>query len=452
LIITHHTNSFLSVKSGSFRFVSDPWSGEANYGGWRPLPELANPELIDILDDTKLLYISHLHSDHFCPHVLKLIKNKDLTIVIKDFKSKRLLNNIKELGFENVLELVAWEPKKFGPFEITIIPQGLTNSDDLEDDLDYDLDTSVLIYDTESKTVFFHLVDNSFSEMQLYDISKFSISRYAKSLDIATLTCGAASEWPQCFPQLDRRKSKELYLKTQLNAFKKDIEALNVKWIMTGGGRYCIGGRFHGLNRYIAIPSNDELKKFIPNGSFLLDIEGGGSVEFLKSDGNETCTSPKINSVKEPSLSEDDAILLNKHKYNYEEYFEEDHNKFLECFKITKQRWNNKINELGIKPVHSIFFKIYNRLPIDSFGDFNSKDGLCYNDETDLLCLYDNDTTNARHVIHIEKQALLSCMKHRFILKQVLSGSLAIQFREPDTFDVAANFSLAFFGHPPCDI
>ena len=50
-----------------------------------------------------------------------------------------------------------------------------SNNDSLPEDLNYDLDTSVLIYDTETKTVFFHLVDNSLSEMQQSDVSRFSI-------------------------------------------------------------------------------------------------------------------------------------------------------------------------------------------------------------------------------------------------------------------------------------
>ena len=93
--ITHHTNSFLSVETSSQVFISDPWSGEANYGGWRSLPELPEQEITTCFDKASLIYISHLHSDHFCPNVLALVKDKSKKFVIKDFKSKRLLQKIK---------------------------------------------------------------------------------------------------------------------------------------------------------------------------------------------------------------------------------------------------------------------------------------------------------------------------------------------------------------------
>ena len=52
----------------------------------------------------ELLYISHLHCDHFDPKTLGKYKNKNTKIIIKKFKSKRLKNKIKNLGFKNIIE------------------------------------------------------------------------------------------------------------------------------------------------------------------------------------------------------------------------------------------------------------------------------------------------------------------------------------------------------------
>ena len=56
-----------------------------------------------------------------------------------------------------------------------------------------------------------------------------------------------------------------------------------------------------------------------------------------------------------------------------------------------------------------------------------------------------SDSTSL-HYIHLESKALNACIHHGFILKQILSGSLAIQYRKPDIFSPEAIFSLAFFG------
>ena len=62
-----------------------------------------------------------------------------------------------------------------------------------------------------------------------------------------------------------------------------------------------------------------------------------------------------------------------------------------------------------------------------------------------VLCLYKNDNSDDfLHYIHIERKALNACIQNGFILKHILSGSLAIQYRKPDIFSPEAVFSLAF--------
>ena len=63
---------------------------------------LSRAELLDCKNylDVDVLYVSHLHKDHFDEETLKLL-SKDITIVIPEFRQNRLIDKFKELGFSN---------------------------------------------------------------------------------------------------------------------------------------------------------------------------------------------------------------------------------------------------------------------------------------------------------------------------------------------------------------
>ena len=178
----------------------------------------------------------------------------------------------------------------------------------------------------------------------------------------------------------------------------------------------------------------------MPAGSTLLDIEGSGYINFCQDGRHE------ISSATEPSLTVDYLLSLRSLAYQYENYKLSSEAAFLKLFSQAKSAWQNKVSKLGIRPIHSIYFRVYDKLPIDQHGNVDIADGLSLGDEGSLLCLHAHQNTDGQHIIHIEKSALIAAMQHGFILKQILSGSLAIQYRRPDVFDVATNFSFTFFG------
>ena len=145
VIIQHFCNSFISISSGNQLILCDPWLGLANHGGWHSFPFLNADEVAAKLDEPDLIYISHLHTDHFSPATLKTLASSLTTFLIKNFSRKRLKNQISQLGFKKIIELEAFNPTVIGNFEFTIVPQFETNTDDLCDEVGYDLDTSLVI-------------------------------------------------------------------------------------------------------------------------------------------------------------------------------------------------------------------------------------------------------------------------------------------------------------------
>ncbi len=438
--ITHITNSFLSVEASSTKLLCDPWNGSANYGGWNSLPEISNNLLLDHISSASHLYISHLHSDHFCPAVLNFFPDKSIPIVIKNFKSKRFLNGLSALGFDNITELEPWKVLSFGDLLISIIPQGLTNSDGLDDNLNYDLDTSILVFDRTTNTLLFHLTDNSLDSTQYQQLRDYCFNQFSTSPDVATLNCGAASEWPQCFPALDRESAKSNYLSRELKKYTDACLALSPKFILPGGGRYCLSGRHASLNKYIASPTYDQLRKATPSPTQFLEIEGGGSIKFFKKHKDGYANYDTIKTA-EPTPPNN----LTYRSYEFDRF---DAVVDTESFNSARNRWLKKISALNLFFPHSIYICLYHGLPIDDHGDIDIADPYPDPSSDNVLALYEKQSdSSSLHYIHIDSKAINACIHHGFILKQILSGSLAIQYRSPDVFSPEANFSLAFFGN-----
>ena len=95
-----------SIVNKDLKIICDPWFSPngAYYGEWKQFPENLNVLDSSLLNKIDLVYISHIHDDHFDPWFLRQI-NKQIKILIPRFRDKTLLVKIRELGFSNVLEL-----------------------------------------------------------------------------------------------------------------------------------------------------------------------------------------------------------------------------------------------------------------------------------------------------------------------------------------------------------
>ena len=171
--IIHHCNSFISVKINNTSLICDPWVGFTNDNGWLSYPAFHKGDHILKKLNPDFIYISHLHCDHFDTKTLKNC-NKNVKIIIKKFNDKRLKQKIEKIGFNNIFECSPWKKIKLNKdLSISIIPQISNNSDNLESDINYDLDTSIIIQSNITKKIFFNSVDNPLSIYHYRKINKF---------------------------------------------------------------------------------------------------------------------------------------------------------------------------------------------------------------------------------------------------------------------------------------
>ena len=159
MIINHYCNSFLSVEVNGKKIVCDPWIGATNESAWYSYPFFNQTSFLNEIKPD-FIYISHLHCDHFDPKTLLDYNNKKTQVIIKEFKNKRLKDKISELGYKNIIEIKEWRKTKISnDFNIAIVPQMSSNSSDLDDEVNYDLDTSIIIQSRINKKIFYNNVD-----------------------------------------------------------------------------------------------------------------------------------------------------------------------------------------------------------------------------------------------------------------------------------------------------
>jgi hypothetical protein len=433
--ITHFSNSFISVSSQGERIVCDPWVGKANASGWHSFPEFSESALREHLADVRWVYLSHLHDDHFHPDTLKSCALLDREFIIKRFQSPVFRERLKRLGVTRIHEVDPFTVQRFGQFELSIFPQMTSNSSGLEDDVNYDLDTSIAI--RADGAVFFNQVDNPLSLQDITCIRDYIFENF-ESIDVACIKSGAASEYPHLFLGIDQVAEKHRIIEQSLHALGDWLQVLKPKYYFPAGGTYLIPGSLGVFNDNIAQPDFNSISKFI-NALGLsvqaLSLEGGHFIEL---------TSGQKAGIIGFSLSPIQAnrqAAIEMHQldcYDYENLDVPAYHELVKLLDSAHKNWVKKINTDGLKIHQAIIFKIYNQL-------------LIRNGEPDILKLLggyklsqSDQSIEGELVIHIDQRALFSCLTRHNVWNGVL-GALCLYERRPNFYYPTDVFSLNFF-------
>jgi len=430
--ITHFNNSFILVNEGDDSIICDPWVGKANNGGWQSFPEFSLDALSDKLISAEWVYISHLHSDHFNPIALQLLGLNGKKFIIKKFNNNTLKDRLLKIGITKIYELNPFEIYKFGSFKISILPQMSSNSSDLIDQINYDLDTSIII--KSNGIVFFNQVDNPYSLSDLKNIKDYIDEKYG-NINIACLICGAASEYPQNFININKTFEKNKVIERSLKLLIEKIKILTPNYFFQAGGTYIIPGKLSELNDYIAQPEFKDISNIISsefNNLLPLELEGGRSIKIEKNVENSQIKTELISK----QISKEEAIRnhrLDTYKENIETKIVLKN--YGEILENARNNWKRNITEHHLKIHQAINIIIYSET-ILSDGRFDEK----YRIKEFKL----NDPTPNFHgslSVHIDQKILYDDL----INGRVLSGVLCLFEREPNIFYPTDFFSLNFF-------
>ncbi len=416
--------------------MCDPWMGKANTGGWQSFPEYLPDQLAQYLDDVQYVYISHLHDDHFHPETLKVLGLLDREFVIKRFKSPVMRERLKKIGVAHIHELESFSVKRLGPFEIAIIPQITSNSSNLHDDVNFEMDTSIVL--KADKRVFFNQVDNPLSSSDFSKVRDWITTNFGK-VDIACFMCGAASEYPHLFIGIDQADEKRRIVESSLNKLIGCLELFDPTFYFSAGGTYLIPGLLSNLGKNIAQPSFLEISQKIKQLNLNvkpLTLEGGYSVDLSNFRRDSHILVKQELTPIESNIRE----AIRKHSnapYDYEVLVAPSFEKIISALNEAKVNWLKQINNKALKITQSIRFEIYSELVIKSGRPDSTRRLGTYQ----LFQSEENLTGNLN--IHIDQRALWGCLNRKFIWNGVL-GSLCLFERTPNQFFPADFFSINY--------
>lgn len=94
----------IDTPAGSI--LCDPWVNPAYFASWFPFPDNSQLDW-EQLGDCDYLYVSHLHRDHFDAAHLKRFVSKEATVLLPDYPTSQLEDELRDLGFTRFLKTVS---------------------------------------------------------------------------------------------------------------------------------------------------------------------------------------------------------------------------------------------------------------------------------------------------------------------------------------------------------
>jgi hypothetical protein len=409
--------------------------GKANAGGWQSFPEYSVDQLARHLSDARWIYLSHLHDDHFHPETLKILGLLERDFVIKRFQAPVIRERLKKLGVTRIHEFDPFTVNRLGPFEVVIFPQMTSNSSGLQNDINFDMDTSIAI--KADGSVFFNQVDNPLSLQDLTRIRDY-VAEHLGKIEVSCIMSGAASEYPHLFLGIDQSAEKCRILHRSLQSLVDWLRVLKPRYFFPAGGTYIIPGRLSIYNENIAQPDFAEIARHIEDSGLPVQayhLEGGHYLEY--SAGQKT---PRTGSDLSPIEANRHAAIEmhSQDSYNYEAMEVPEWSELLKFLDSARGNWNLKVSKDNLMIHQSIQFEVYSQLrEVGRRPDASKR----------LGSYQLNKSAHADFgelVIHIDHRALFGCLTRRIIWNGVL-GALCLYERNPNRHYPTDSFSINFF-------
>jgi UDP-MurNAc hydroxylase len=269
--VTYLSSAAIYIEAEGVDVLCDPWLVDgAYYGSWCHYPEPAmGPEDFDDLD---YIYISHIHPDHFDPATLRRM-DKDVPVLIHDYRWDYLRDAIEELGFEvvelahddrthlkgdvhvNVLAADGCDPELCGNFF------GCTWYDDEAEKTGSTQVDSMAVIDDGDTVV----VNTNDCPYPLVEPTCQQVKREYGDVDLLCHQYSAAQFYPQAVANY--RHGKKLEERDRVIQEKHElalnfVELFEPEYYMPFAGEYVLAGDLADLNQYTANPPRAKAKAF----------------------------------------------------------------------------------------------------------------------------------------------------------------------------------------------
>ncbi|UWF76539.1 Rieske 2Fe-2S domain-containing protein [Microbacterium neungamense] len=115
-----HAGMFIETAGGNI--ICDPVIGPSFYGSWFPFPDNRGLDWERLGREADFLYISHRHRDHFDPRLLQRYIRTDIEVLLPEYPTDDLEQDIRALGYHNITYAPAGEIIQRGELKLMITP------------------------------------------------------------------------------------------------------------------------------------------------------------------------------------------------------------------------------------------------------------------------------------------------------------------------------------------
>jgi len=254
--VTYIGHACIVMESAGTRILMDPWLTDPTYHGtWWHYP----PLVLGVRDLPRLdyLYVSHEHPDHFDPPTLRQL-DKDVHVIIANFKRKRFRDRLAALGFRRITEVDFGQDFRCNGsgLALRLIPP----------DRAWD-DSAILVKD--GTTTVLNVNDCHLDDATLERLGK------EQQIDLAFLTFTGASQYPGCFefPLASKIQRWQESKESHVEEFVNWARLLRTKRAVPAAGNFALlapDQLFMNTPNYVNTPQDavDRLRHETP------DIEG----------------------------------------------------------------------------------------------------------------------------------------------------------------------------------
>ncbi|MGH8960408.1 MAG: MBL fold metallo-hydrolase [Jatrophihabitantaceae bacterium] len=120
-----HASVLIETAHGSI--LTDPWVNPAYFGSWFPFPDNSHLDW-DAIGQADYLFVSHLHRDHFDAENLRKHVSKKTTVLLPDYPTTQLEDELRGLGFTSFVKPENGEPLDLDGLQVMI--ESLTSPTD----------------------------------------------------------------------------------------------------------------------------------------------------------------------------------------------------------------------------------------------------------------------------------------------------------------------------------
>ncbi|NIA67833.1 MBL fold metallo-hydrolase [Pelagibius litoralis] len=240
--------AFLITLADGRTILTDPWFSDGiYYGSWYnfpPLSEAQKKRYHSLRPD--FIYISHLHPDHMDARTLAHYDSAT-PLLIGALPMPHLERNLKDMGFSDIRVLPLDETVAIEGITITILGQFEGTSSGDVSDVDYEMDTSLVLESGGRRLL--NVVDNPIKEHDAVRI----VERFG-SFDTAIIPYGGASFYPHAFPQFDaaeKARRRDALTERMLDQFVEIAGILKASKTIPAAGSYVMGGRIAEFSEYL---------------------------------------------------------------------------------------------------------------------------------------------------------------------------------------------------------